>query len=304
MPSTLIPERLRTFSVLVQPSLTRRNWKEQFGRALMEAMACGVPVVGSDSAEIPNVVGDAGLIVPEGDPRALREALARLLGDAELREDLGRRAAPRVLECFTNARIAEQTVRVYRPALDAARPSLALPSSGWAMPRGACRVGSWSWCLLGACSRGAVPAVPTEVAPSVAATQTAVSTLEARFDPTAAVGGGANASARRFDGRDQRTFCRGSPRPRSSGSPPTPRHRRTRARRCTSMSITAQDAAGCSKSLSASDKKSARRGAADRRRHGLAESRVYAADLRLRAQIIATRPPGGPNTVIADASLP
>jgi glycosyltransferase involved in cell wall biosynthesis len=117
VPSTLVPERLRTFSVLVQPSLTRRNWKEQFGRALMEAMACGVPVVGSASAEIPNVVGDAGLIVPEGDAGALREAIARLLGDAELRQELGRRGRARVLECYTNRRIAEQTVSAYHAAL-------------------------------------------------------------------------------------------------------------------------------------------------------------------------------------------
>jgi glycosyltransferase involved in cell wall biosynthesis len=118
VPSTQIPERLRTFSVLVQPSLTRRHWKEQFGRAVMEAMACGVPVVGSDSAEIPNVVGDAGLIVPEGDPRALREALARLLADAGLRHELAERGRARVLECYTHRRIAQQTVAAYRAAVD------------------------------------------------------------------------------------------------------------------------------------------------------------------------------------------
>jgi glycosyltransferase involved in cell wall biosynthesis len=114
--STQIPERLRTFSVLVQPSLTRKHWKEQFGRAVMEAMACGVPVIGSDSAEIPNVVGDAGLIVPEGDPRALREALARLLAEPELRGELARRGRARVLQCYTHRRIAEQTVDAYRAA--------------------------------------------------------------------------------------------------------------------------------------------------------------------------------------------
>ena len=114
IPSTRVPERLRTFSVLVQPSLTRRHWKEQFGRAVMEAMACGVPVVGSASAEIPNVVGDAGLIVPEGDAEGLRVAIARLIADFELRRELARRGRARVLECFTHRRIAEQTVAIYR----------------------------------------------------------------------------------------------------------------------------------------------------------------------------------------------
>lgn len=114
--STEIPDRLRSFTVLVQPSLTRPHWKEQFGRAVMEAMACGIPVIGSDSAEIPHVLGEAGLLVPEGQPDALRAALARLLADAELRQELGRRGRARVLANYTNERIAEETVRVYADA--------------------------------------------------------------------------------------------------------------------------------------------------------------------------------------------
>jgi glycosyltransferase involved in cell wall biosynthesis len=120
VPSTQVPDLLRTFTVLVQPSLTRRHWKEQFGRALMEAMACGVAVVGSASAEIPNVVGDAGLVVPEGDATALRDAIARVLGDRDLREELGRRGRARVLDSYTNQRIAEQTVAAYGSALGVA----------------------------------------------------------------------------------------------------------------------------------------------------------------------------------------
>jgi len=115
--STRVPERLRAFSLLVQPSLTRTNWKEQFGRALMEAMACGVPVIGSDSGEIPHVVGDAGLVVPEGDHVALRDAIARVLGDARLRRDMADRGRRRVLECYTHERIAEQTLATYRAAM-------------------------------------------------------------------------------------------------------------------------------------------------------------------------------------------
>jgi glycosyltransferase involved in cell wall biosynthesis len=117
IPSTQMPERLRTFTVLVQPSLTRPHWKEQFGRAVMEAMACGVPVVGSASAEIPNVLGDAGLLVPEDDAAALRDAIARLLADRQLRAELARRGRARALACYTNQRIAEQTVSAYRAAL-------------------------------------------------------------------------------------------------------------------------------------------------------------------------------------------
>jgi glycosyltransferase involved in cell wall biosynthesis len=100
--------------VLALPSLTTTSWKEQFGRVLQEAMACGIPVVGSDSGEIPHVIGDAGLVTPEGDAAALRDALRRLMDDAHLRHDLGHRGRARVLERFTHARVAAATVEVYR----------------------------------------------------------------------------------------------------------------------------------------------------------------------------------------------
>jgi len=81
---------------------------------LVEAMACGVPVVGSDSGEIPHVIGEAGLIFPEGDVVALRERLASLQGDAELRKELGRRGRQRVLARYTQAQVAIATFRVYQ----------------------------------------------------------------------------------------------------------------------------------------------------------------------------------------------
>jgi glycosyltransferase involved in cell wall biosynthesis len=79
---------LRAMDVLALPSRTTPRWREQFGRVLVEAMACGVAVVGSDSGEIPYVIGDAGLVVPEGDVRRWVEALGALLRDADLREHL------------------------------------------------------------------------------------------------------------------------------------------------------------------------------------------------------------------------
>jgi glycosyltransferase involved in cell wall biosynthesis len=93
-------------------------------------MACGVAVVGSTSAEIPNVIGNAGLVVPEGDATALREAMARLLADRQLRDELGRRGRQRVLDCYTNERIAEQTVGVYRSVLGRAATSAGATAVG------------------------------------------------------------------------------------------------------------------------------------------------------------------------------
>lgn len=113
-PSGAMPEIVARWDVLALPSLTRPNWKEQFGRILIEAMASGVPCVGSDSGEIPRVLGDAGLVVPEGDAGALAAALGRLVDEPDLRGALAARGRERVLAHYTHARIAEQTCAVYR----------------------------------------------------------------------------------------------------------------------------------------------------------------------------------------------
>lgn len=111
------PHALAEIDVLAAPSLTLPTWKEQFGRVLIEAMACGAPVVGSDSGEIPHVVGDAGLIVPEGDVAPLRASLLRLAEDPALRERLARAGRQRVLDHFTQEQVARKTVAVYHDAL-------------------------------------------------------------------------------------------------------------------------------------------------------------------------------------------
>lgn len=124
VPSDSVPEHLRDLDVLVNPSLTwrrgRTQWKEQFGRSLVEAMACGVPVVGSDSGEIPNVIGEAGLVAPESDVVALQASLQRLMDDPALRRELGERGRRRVLEHYTQQRIAQQTYQCYQQLLESA----------------------------------------------------------------------------------------------------------------------------------------------------------------------------------------
>jgi glycosyltransferase involved in cell wall biosynthesis len=119
IPSDQMPAYYRQLDVLVIPSRTRPNWKEQFGRVLVEAMASGVPVIGSDSGEIPHVIGDAGLIFPEDSVDVLRAHLARLLGNPDLRTDLARRGRERVLAHFTQAQVAARTYQVYRSVLSA-----------------------------------------------------------------------------------------------------------------------------------------------------------------------------------------
>jgi glycosyltransferase involved in cell wall biosynthesis len=118
LPSMRMPGYYQSIDTLVVPSLTRPNWKEQFGRVIVEAMACGVPVIGSSSGAIPDVVGDAGLVFPEGDVAALADQLRQVLRSADLRRDLAARGRQRVVERYTQAQVAAQTVAVYRSMLD------------------------------------------------------------------------------------------------------------------------------------------------------------------------------------------
>src|SRR5262249_12965257 len=74
-----VPDFLACIDVLVLPSRTTPTWAEQFGHVLIEAMAAGVPVIGSSSGAIPEVIGEAGLLFPENDARALRVQLTTLL---------------------------------------------------------------------------------------------------------------------------------------------------------------------------------------------------------------------------------
>ncbi|MGQ9829504.1 MAG: glycosyltransferase family 4 protein [Roseiflexus sp.] len=113
IPSTRVPDELRRLNALVLPSRTTRTWKEQFGRILVEAMSCAVPVVGSSSAAIPDVIGDGGIVYPEGDIAALADALRRLADNPALCDDLGQRGRERVLAYFTQAAIARQYHHAY-----------------------------------------------------------------------------------------------------------------------------------------------------------------------------------------------
>ncbi|MEV4630280.1 glycosyltransferase [Micromonospora sp. NPDC049523] len=118
-----LPGLLARMDALVLPSieLVQRNvvpWigiplREQFGRVLVEAMACGVPVVGSDVGEIPWVVGSAGLTFPAHNATALADQLGRLRDDPDLARDLAVRGLTRASTEFGWDRIGEQMCRIW-----------------------------------------------------------------------------------------------------------------------------------------------------------------------------------------------
>jgi glycosyltransferase involved in cell wall biosynthesis len=118
-----MPDALRAMDVLVVPSRSRPNWKEQFGRVIIEAMSCGVPVIGSDSGEIPTVIGSPSLIFPEDDAGALAALLDRVTGDHETREDFSRIARQRVLDHFTQASVARRYYDLYLDMVERAWPA-------------------------------------------------------------------------------------------------------------------------------------------------------------------------------------
>ena len=113
IPHNEAPIYLSMFDLLVLPSETRANWKEQFGRVIIEALACGTPVIGSDSGEIPHLlkVTGGGLIFPEANDRTLAEQLKQLILNAELRKVLALQGQKVVKEKFTYESISRTFIQ-------------------------------------------------------------------------------------------------------------------------------------------------------------------------------------------------
>jgi glycosyltransferase involved in cell wall biosynthesis len=126
VPHHRVPDYLNLMDVLVLPSettyqvrtLTAVGWKEQFGHVLIEAMACQVPVIGSDSGEIPNVIGNAGLIFSEGDFAALRQCLQQLIDRPDFAQKIARDGYLRVRTKYTNKALAQELLDFYRYLTD------------------------------------------------------------------------------------------------------------------------------------------------------------------------------------------
>jgi glycosyltransferase involved in cell wall biosynthesis len=118
VPDEEMPAYYSLADVLVLPSLL-----EGFGLPLVEAMACATPVVATTAGSIPEVVGDAGILVPPRDHRALADGINRILGEDGLRRHLGSVAEERVQKHFSVDRMAADTLEVYRRFMGEQRSS-------------------------------------------------------------------------------------------------------------------------------------------------------------------------------------
>lgn len=114
VPHDAVPPYLCAMDLLAAPSQTTPRWKEQLGRMLLEAMACGVPIVASDSGEIPYVIADAGRIVPEADEDGWVAAVQELLGSSERRHEFRERGLEWARAVYAWPRVARQYLDFFR----------------------------------------------------------------------------------------------------------------------------------------------------------------------------------------------
>lgn len=113
-----VPEYVNAMDLLCAPSQTAPNWREQLGRMLLEAFACGVPVIASDSGEIPYVIGDAGLVVGESDGAGWVNAISRMLSEPALRAEYAAKGRARAEAEFAWPLIARRHLDFFGELLD------------------------------------------------------------------------------------------------------------------------------------------------------------------------------------------
>jgi glycosyltransferase involved in cell wall biosynthesis len=114
LPHDQLPELFGAMDVLAVPSRTTSRWKEQFGRVIIEAHACAIPVIGSSSGAIPDVIANGGRVVPEKNAQQLASAIMELRDNLSLRQRLGEQGLQQVMNDYSWQSVAERMRRFYR----------------------------------------------------------------------------------------------------------------------------------------------------------------------------------------------
>jgi len=113
MPPDDLARHLNCMDALVLPSITTAHWKEQYGRVLAEAMACGTPVIGTNSGAIPEVIGSAGIVVAEQDSQALADAIRQVVFDHDTQQRLRDDGLKRAQQQLSAYAMAQRLVDLY-----------------------------------------------------------------------------------------------------------------------------------------------------------------------------------------------
>lgn len=120
------PRFLSALDTLVLPSITTERWKEQFGRVLLEAAACGTPVIGSTSGEIPHLIKRLGhgMIVAEADTSELYRAMRRMLEQPALLEEMREMGRREAVEQFANEALGYRFYQLLESVIHATRTDI------------------------------------------------------------------------------------------------------------------------------------------------------------------------------------
>lgn len=116
-----VPAYLNAMDLLCAPSQATPRWREQFGRMVVEAFACGVPVISSDSGELPYVVDAAGVIARERDEDGWVRAIGELIDNAATRSELSRKGIARARSTYAWPVVARQHLEFFAQLLDGER---------------------------------------------------------------------------------------------------------------------------------------------------------------------------------------
>lgn len=114
LPYQQIQKEYQRADIFCLPSRETKTWAEQYGMSLLEAMACGLPIVTTNSGAIPEVVGDAALITRKSDPKSLESNLEKLIYDEALRDSLSIIARKRAVEKYDCRKAGKEIEKIYR----------------------------------------------------------------------------------------------------------------------------------------------------------------------------------------------
>jgi alpha-maltose-1-phosphate synthase len=114
VPYSHIQKEYQKADIFCLPSRETKTWAEQYGMCLLEAMACGLPIVTTDSGAIPEVCGDAAIITHHSNAAELQTNLEKLIYNEDHRQNLSRLARQRALAKYDSRKISQQIEKIYR----------------------------------------------------------------------------------------------------------------------------------------------------------------------------------------------